>query len=72
MANRKAPRCRDKTNRGNVYGNLLEAQLAGHGMSRMKRRNIRPYKCDFCGKYHLGRPHKYDTWLKGAGLEAAG
>lgn len=51
-------RCREKTERGNVYKTEREAIVAARSMRRLKRVYIMHFKCQCCPCWHIGTESK--------------
>jgi hypothetical protein len=59
---RRMNRCRHKRSIGNVYQTEDEAWLAAKQMRARVSEYIRPYHCDCCGLWHVGKANKTEKW----------
>jgi hypothetical protein len=51
-------KCQEKTLVGNVYRDGREAQTVARRISERKGQRVTAFRCQVCGKFHVGRPHK--------------
>jgi len=52
--------CRGK----NKFGTAVDATNAAYRQTEWRGKEYDPYKCEFCGKYHVGRHNEFREFLK--------
>lgn len=48
-------KCKEKTSRGNVYGNAAEAEERARRLRNATGDPIHAYLCPVCAKFHIGK-----------------